>query len=293
MIAAGIEYDTAGTGPPVLCLHGIGGGIDSFRPQMDAAVANPASGPASRIERRAGSGSRSGIARREFPPPALKGFQVLAWNMPGYGASTAEVWPPGFADLSSALGDFIASIGHETVHLVGQSLGGMLALEHALRRPEQVSSMVLIGTTPSFGGRDSSFGDTFVKARLAPLDAGLDMAGMAKAATPGLVGPAASPEVTRSIETLLAAVTEETWRGILRCLVTFNRRNDLERIAQPCCLIAGSHDLNAPARTMKWMAEKLPSAELHVIEDAGHMINQEDPERTNAIIGRFLRKGLP
>ena len=291
MIAAGIEYDMAGTGPQVLCLHGIGGGIDSFRPQMDAAVANPGSGSVSRNETRAGTRDKSGIARRDSPSPALEGFQILAWNMPGYGASTAEVWPPGFAYLSAALGDFIASIGHETVHLVGQSLGGMLALEHALRRPEQVSSMVLIGTTPSFGGRDNSFGDAFLKARLAPLDAGLGMAGMAKAETPGLVGPAASPEAIRSIETLLAAVTEETWRGILRCLVTFNRRNDLERVAQPCCLIAGSHDWNAPARTMKWMAEKLPCAELHVIENAGHMINQEDPEQTNAIIGRFLRKG--
>ena len=291
MISAGIEYDMAGTGPPVLCLHGIGGGIDSFRPQMDAAVANPGSGSVSRNETRAGSRAKSGISRREFPSPALEGFQFIAWNMPGYGASTAEVWPPGFAYLSAALGDFIASIGHETVHLVGQSLGGMLALEHALRRPEQVSSMVLIATTPSFGGRDNSFGNAFLKARLAPLDAGVGMAGMAKAEAPGLVGPAASPEVIRCIETLLAAVSEETWRGILRCLVTFNRRNDLNRVAQPCCLIAGSHDRNAPARSMKWMAEKLPCAELHVIENAGHMINQEDSEQTNAIIGRFLRKG--
>ncbi len=203
------------------------------------------------------------------------------------------MWPPGFAYLSAALGDFIASIGHETVHLVGQSLGGMLALEHALRRPEQVSSMVLIGTTPGFGGRDNSFGDAFLRARLAPLDAGLGMAGLASEAAPGLVGPAASPDVVRNIETVLAAVTEETWRGILRCLVTFDRRNDLKRIAQPCCIIAGSRDLNAPARTMRKMAEKLPSAEFHVIEDAGHMVNQEHPEQTNAIIGRFLRKGLP
>lgn len=291
MIAAGIEYDMAGTGPPVLCLHGIGGGIESFRPQLDAAVANPGSGQVSRDHPRSASGVTSGAAGREVPPPALKGFQVLAWNMPGYGASTAAVWPPGFADLSAALGNFIASTGHESVHLVGQSLGGMLALEHALRRPKQVSSMVLIGTTPSFGGRDNSFGDAFLEARLAPLDAGLGMAGMAKAAVPGLVGPAASSDAIRSIETALASVAEETWRGILRCLVTFNRRNDLSLVAQPCCLIAGTHDRNAPARTMQKMAERLPRAEFHLIEDIGHMINQEAPERTNAIIGRFLRKG--
>ena len=284
MITAGIEFAAEGAGDPVVFLHGIGGGIESFRPQLDSAGGKSHT-------------TRNGVeigptqASPHDADTGLHGFRALAWNMPGYGASETTRWPPGFDTLSEVLGRFIAATGYGTVHLAGHSLGGMLALEHALRRPEQVKSLVLIGTTPGFGGRDASFGDAFLKARLAPLDAGEGMADLARNSAPNLVGPDASPEVVARVEEQLATVTEKTWRGILKCLVTFNRRDDLGRVAQPCCLIAGGHDQNAPARTMARMAERIGSAEFHLIENAGHMINQEDPDRTNDIIGSFLRQG--
>ena len=276
MIVAGIEYDAAGEGPPVLCLHGIGGGTKSFRPQLDDAAHTIPDDP-----------DRNSAAN------GLGGFRLMAWNMPGYGDSVATVWPPSFQSLSETLGDFVDALETGPVHLVGQSIGGMIALEHALRRPDQVTSIVLIGTTPSFGGRDESFGKTFLNARLAPLDAGLGMAGMAREAAPGLVGPSASKEVIADVEQPLAAVPETTWRGILECLVTFNRRDDLARVTQPCCLIAGGHDTNAPARTMERMAAGLPRAHFHVIETASHMVNQESPTEVNRIIGEFLRSHNP
>lgn len=256
MMAAGLEYAEAGVGPPVICLHGIGGGAESFRAQL----------------------------------AGLKGCRVIALNLPGYGASAPGPQPPGFDTLSRALGEFIAALGLGQVHLVGHSIGGMLALEHALRRPDQVASLVLIGTTPSFGGRDDRFRDEFLKARLAPLEAGQTMPEMARAAAPQIVGPQASAEVIEAVAAPMARVPETTWRGILQCLVTFNRRGDLGDVHQPVCLIAGGHDMNAPPRTMAKMADNLPKAEYHLIGPAGHMINQEAPAETNAIIGRFLRK---
>jgi len=256
MIAAGIECAQAGQGDPVICLHGIGGGIESFRAQMDGLV----------------------------------GWTVLSWNMPGYGASLADQWPPSFESLSQQLGRFIEALEFERVHLVGQSIGGMLALEHGLRRPQQVASLSLIGTTPAFGGRDESFKNAFLKARLAPLEAGKSMAEIAGVAARSVVGPGASADVIEAVRAPMAKVSETTWRGILECLVTFNRRDDLTRVALPCCLIAGGHDQNAPARTMERMAAKLPNAEIHLIETAGHMINQEAPCETNMILRDFLMR---
>lgn len=256
-VLAGITYAEAGAGDAVVCLHGIGGGVESFRPQLDGLA---------------------DVAR------------VVSWAMPGYGGSTAEAWPPSFESLSDALGRLIEALGAPRVHLVGQSIGGMLALEHALRRPEQVATLSLIGTTPSFGGRDPSFAAAFLKARLAPLEAGMSMAEMAAKAAPQVVGDGAAPEVIAEVAAPMAAVPEATWRGILECLVTFNRREDLGRVAQPCCLIAGGQDQNAPARTMEKMAAKLPRAEYHLIEPAGHMINQEAPCETNTILRNFLTR---
>lgn len=255
-MAAGIEYAEAGEGPAVICLHGIGGDTESFRPQLEG----------------------------------LTGFRVIAWNMPGYGASARAPWPPSFESLSAALGRFAEALGLERAHLVGHSIGGMVALEHAVRRPDQVASLTIIGSTPAFGGRDDSFKRAFLEARLKPLEDGMSMAEMAEASAPDLAGPIADAACIASVVASMARVSEETWRGILECLVTFDRREALAGLDLPACLIAGSEDRNAPARTMERMAQKMPRAEFHVIEGAGHMIELESPDQVNAIIAAFLEK---
>ena len=256
MISAGIDYNEHGAGEPVVFLHGIGGGAASFDHQLRA----------------------------------LAGYRCIAWNMPGYGASNASLWPPTFASLSASLAEFIDSLQLGRVHLVGQSIGGMLALEHAVRAPEQIGTLTLIANTPSFGGRDESFKQSFLEARLGPLNKGLSMADVAAAAAPALVGPGASMQTISEIETILASVSEVTWRGILECLVTFNRRDSLASITQPCCVIAGSHDANAPAKTMQKMSDALGAAEFHIVENAGHMVNQEKAELTNQYLTDFFGK---
>lgn len=252
-VVAGIDYDEAGAGAPVICLHGIGGSADSFAPQRGA----------------------------------LPG-RVIAWSMPGYRGSPPDTLT--FEALVARLFGFMDALGIEAAHLVGQSIGGMVAMEAAARAPERVRSLGLIGTTPSFGGRDPSFAEAFLKARLGPLDRGQTMAEMAVESAPAICGRGASADVVEAVRAPMAAVPEATWRAVLECLVTFNRRDDLAAMTMPACLIAGSEDRNAPARTMEKMAEKMPDAEYHLIEGAGHMINQEAPEAVNAVLSDFLRR---
>jgi len=255
MMAGDIAYSGRGDGPLVIFLHGIGGDAEGFRGVMD-----------------------------------LPGYRAVAWNMPGYGDSPTGAWPPSFASLSLSLAGFIGALGATRVHLAGHSIGGMVALEHAVRRPEQVASLTLIGTTPAFGGRDESFKRAFLEARLALLNAGQSMAEMAKGAAPALVGPDADPEVIAEVARGLSRVPETTWRGILECLVTFDRRNDLAAVSAPCCLIAGTDDRNAPRKTMARMAEKMPDARYHELPDIGHMIPQEAPDRVRSILAAFLEE---
>jgi len=256
MISAGIDYLEAGSGTPIVFLHGIGGGARSFEPQLTN----------------------------------LAGYRCIAWNMPGYGASKADPWPPSFESLSSSLSAFIDSMELKPVHLVGQSIGGMLALEHAVRRSDQVATFTMIGATPSFGGRDESFKVEFLKARLAALDAGQSMQDIAASNAPMLVGPNASEQCINDIESIFSQISEQTWRGILETLVTFNRREDLPELNVPCCLVAGSRDNNSPARTIRKMADKLPNAQFHLIDGAGHMVNQEAPMLVNDILNQFFEQ---
>jgi 3-oxoadipate enol-lactonase len=56
----------------------------------------------------------------------------------------------------------------------------------------------------------------------------------------------------------------------------------------PCCLIAGDLDDNSPARVMSKMAEKLPNAIFHIVKNAGHLVNIEQPELVNALLRDFF-----
>ena len=242
-------------GPPVLCLHGIGGDRTSFANQLGQ----------------------------------LGGRRVIAWNMPGYGGSD-PLMQMDFAALSGAVVALLDALGIATVHLVGQSIGGMIAQEVAIRSSDRVASLGLIATTPAFGGRDDSFRQAFVAARLGPLDAGVDMATLAKQAIPAIIGPAASAEMRQLAIAAMGRIDETAFRQVISCLVTFNRRADQHRISQPCCLIAGSHDTNSPARVMAKMADGLANATFHIVDQAGHLVNSECPATVNEILTAFFNR---
>ena len=242
-------------GPPVLCLHGIGGDRTSFADQLGQ----------------------------------LGGRRVIAWNMPGYGGSD-PLMQMDFAALSEAVVALLDALGIATVHLVGQSIGGMIAQEVAIRSSDRVASLGLIATTPAFGGRDDSFRQAFVAARLGLLDAGADMATLAQQAIPAIIGPAASAEMRQLAIAAMGRIDETAFRQVVSCLVTFNRRADQHRISQPCCLIAGSHDTNSPACVMAKMADGLANATFHIVDQAGHLVNSESPETVNAILTAFFNR---
>lgn len=253
-----LTFEDYGKGEtPLICLHGIGGNTDSFRPQLDE---------------------------------LSKYTRVIALNMPGYGGSHL-VNPATFETFSNKLHDFLNAAGIERAVLLGQSIGGMVAIDFAIRFPERVEKLILVATTSAFGGRDESFKDAFLKARLAPLNAGKSMAELANEFVPEIVGPIAKPADIANAVNSMSEVPLETYRAIIECLVTFNRREELGTISHPTCLIAGDHDRNAPAKTMEKMASKMPNATFHLIEGAGHLVNLEAGAATNAIVKKFLSLG--
>lgn len=260
---AGIEFtiaepanlDPAGT---VVFLHGIGGDDTSFEYQSRALCDQ---------------------------------FQVVAWNMPGY-RNSAVLSPFSFELLAHSLASLLDALGVEKIHIAGQSIGGMVAQEFYHRHPARVASLVLIATTAAFGGKDSSFRDAFLSARLKPLDNGVSMGELARQSMPAVTGSAISDSALQGAVDAMAGLSETVYRDILNCLVTFNRRVEFDRINCPTCLIAGSEDRNAPASTMEKMAGRLKHAEYHELASAGHLVNTEMPDECNRIIRSFLQKSI-
>jgi len=209
--------------------------------------------------------------------------------MPGYQQST-RLNNITFSTLTNSLHDLLIALKTGPVHIVGQSIGGMIAQEYALLHSENVKSLTLVATTSAFGGRDDSFKDAFLKARLKPLKEGKSMQTLAEETVSAITAKNVSEEVIAAAVKSMAAVPVETYTDILKCLVTFNRRTDIAEIRCPVCLVAGSEDTNSPAATMKKMAEKMVISEFHEIRNAGHLVNLEKAGEFNRILQQFINK---
>ena len=147
-----------GIGPEaIFYLHGVGGDRTSFDAQIGAG------GP---------------------------GFAHIAWDMPGYGDSAA-LPEMTFAALAEAALRLIDALHIERAHLVGHSMGGMIAQELVASHPDRVASLVLSATSPAFGKAGGDWQQEFLAARLAPLDEGKTPADLAPAIVEALVADGA------------------------------------------------------------------------------------------------------
>ncbi len=253
-----LSWREQGHGQPLVFLHGIGGGAACWQPQLD-----------------------------EFG----RAYRALAWDMPGYGESE-PLEPPTFAGYAGALRQFLAERGAVRPVLVGHSIGGMIAQEFLAANPGVARAVALVATSPAFGRPDGAWQQAFLRARLAPLDAGQTLPELAPEIVRGLVGPAARAEGIEQATRCMAAVPAAAYRAALACLVTFDRRAALSAIDIPCLVLAGEADTNAPPAMMRSMAAKIPTARFEVLPGLGHLPNLEDPPAFNAALRRFL-ENLP
>ncbi|MGE3067281.1 MAG: alpha/beta fold hydrolase [Hyphomicrobiaceae bacterium] len=255
-IAGGISYLAAGPagGLPVVFLHGIGGGAGAFTPQLEAL---------------------SGSCR------------AIAWDMPGYGASTLPA-VEGIGALAERLSGFLSALNGPPAVLVGHSIGGMIVQEYLARALGPARAVVLVGTSPAFGKPDGDWQREFLAARLGRLDAGRTMRELAPEMVAGLVGDNPDSAGRALAVASMAAVPEATYRAAVRSLLGFDRREALARIGVPTLLIAGTRDPNAPAPMMQRMADRISGARIVILEGAGHLQNLEQPAAFNAALGEFL-----
>ncbi|WP_431271437.1 alpha/beta fold hydrolase [Dankookia sp. P2] len=230
-----------------------------------------------------------GIGGASWAPvlPALAPARVLDWPLPGYAGSPM---PPetSFAAWAGLLRDRLDAEGIPRIDLIGHSIGGMLALDFALRFPERVRGLVLYATTPAFGGRDPAFAEAFLAERLAPLGAGQDMPALAESSIRPMLRPGTPDALVQLAVDAMAAAPEAAYRAAVRCLTTFNRRDDLGRLAAPTLLVAGEADPLAPPKTMERMRDAIRDARLAVLPGCSHLAHLEDPAGFNAAVQGFL-----
>ncbi|MEM8951044.1 MAG: alpha/beta hydrolase [Pseudomonadota bacterium] len=256
-----IAFQIAGDeGMPLVFLHGIGGDAESWRPQLDG---------------------------------FSKDYRAIAWDMPGYGDSAplAEMTFPALVDTVSVLFDRLSV---NQAHLVGHSLGGMIAQAFALAHPERLKSLTLAATSAAFGKRaggeiDTDWRDNFIEQRLGPLDRGASMAELAPKLVKNIIGDELDPKGLEQAILSMASVPEAGYRAAIKCLAGFEQEEALGDIRTPTLLIAGEKDPVVPPKVMRRMADAMPDARLSVLEGSGHLVHLERPYAFNHQLGDFLK----
>jgi 3-oxoadipate enol-lactonase len=215
-------------------------------------------------------------------------YRTIAWDMPGYGGSPL-IDPMTFESLSDSLIRMMDHLKIKQTHLVGHSMGGMVAQQAIATSPDRFKSLILSATSPAFGKADGDFQKQFVAARLKPLEDGLAMKDLAKKQVPAMVGDNPNPKGLALAYESMSKVSPETFIASMHCLVTFDRRDNLSLIDLPTLLVAGEKDTNAPAPMMEKMASKIRNSSYVCIAGAGHLSNMERPEEFDVIIRNFIK----
>jgi len=216
-----------------------------------------------------------------------KKYRAAAWNMPGYGKSIL-IGEMSFPSLAGSLLALIDDRGWKKVHLIGHSMGGMIAQEFAVAHQHRLHSLTLFATSPAFGKPGGDFQKKFVESRLAPLSAGGTMAHLAGSLVDNMMSSHAVSSGKRIAYECMAGVPPETYRAAIECIVTFERRANLPKIGVPTLAVAGELDTIAAAPIVEKMAAKIPASCYVCLPELGHLANLEDPQAFNAVLGEFL-----
>ena len=248
-----VAYRSAGTGPPVLFLHGLGGSATAWEPQLE------------------------GLAGE---------LHCIAWDLPGYGDSLPIV-PLTFPAIVDAAAALLDELGIARVDVVGLSFGGQQALHLALRHPDRVGRLVLADTSARFGA-DGTDVEEWQRLRLDPLDAGVTPAAMAADVIDSITAPGFSGHERARTIAAFARIPADGLRAAVHCLPTHDVRDRLGEIAAPTLVIVGELDQETPLAYAETLADGIPDAELRVIAGAGHLTPAEAPDEFNRLVREFL-----
>jgi len=205
-----------------------------------------------------------------------EGFSVAAIDLSGHGRSTFREGD-GLEVYTQDVLAVLERLSPDTF-LVGHSLGGAVVLNVALRHPERLGGIGLIGTGARLRVLPELLKlveDDFTKA----VDLLLEWA---------FSGDAPPELVAKARERMRANGQRALQRDLLTC-DGFDVMGKLDQIRVPALIICGREDRLTPVKYSEYLRDHIPDATLHIIEGAGHMVMLERPREVSRAIEDFLK----
>jgi pimeloyl-ACP methyl ester carboxylesterase len=247
-----LYYEMIGEGPPLLMIHGLGSSSRDWEKQID---------------------------------PFAQKYKVVTLDLRGHGRSEK---PPGsysvrmFAEDTAGL---MRELNIIPSHVVGISMGGMVAFELAVHFPELLCSLTVVNSYPEM--RVETFYEHLQMWRRILL---LELLGMR--GTGIMLGRHLFPNPEqRDLRDMFISRWAENdklaYRESFRALLNWDVEQHLSEIKVPTLVVASELDY-MPLEEKRAYSAKIPNSRLVIIEDARHAVTAERPEQFNLILGEFL-----
>jgi pimeloyl-ACP methyl ester carboxylesterase len=239
-------YLEQGEGTPIVILHGLMGGLSNF----------------------------DGVT--EYFPK--HGYKVVIPELPLYSMSLLKTSVQTFAKY---LKEFVDFKGYDKVILLGNSLGGHIALLATKLYPEMVEALVITGSS---GLYENSMGESYPRRG--------DYEFIKKKAQDVFYDPEiATKEVVDDVyETVSDRNKLVKTLAIAKSAIRHNMAKDLPKMKTPTCIIWGKDDNVTPPEVAEDFQRLLPDADLYWVDKCGHAAMMEHPVRFNELLHDWLQK---
>ena len=228
-----------------------------------------------------------GMWNEQVPPLLAAGYQVLRIDLRGHGGSSAV---PGNYAMTQLASDVIAvldAVSLKSVHLVGLSIGGMIAQSLALDHPDRVRSMMLCDSQPA------SPEDALT--RWGPRMVAVQKAGTCEPLGDGTMGRwftdafrERRPSRWKQIRDTVVGTSPQGYIGCAYAIQHFDFRPRLPTLRVPTVVVCGADDPGAPPGESQHIASLIPGARFNDIPKARHLPNVERPEVFNPMLLEWL-----
>jgi pyruvate dehydrogenase E2 component (dihydrolipoamide acetyltransferase) len=220
-----------------------------------------------------------------FATPALaEDHTVYALELPGHGGSSKDVGPGDLDYLVDAVVGFLDAVGLARVHLVGHSLGGLVAASAALRDPGRALSLTLVASAGLGEEINGDYLNGFISAASRrELKPALELLfADSGQVTRQLVDDVLKYKRIDGVDAALRSIAEHVFGDGRQHVLVADR---LAELGVPLLVLWGEQDQIIPAEHARHVPEQ---AEVHVLEGSGHSPHMEAAGDVNRVMERFL-----
>jgi sigma-B regulation protein RsbQ len=230
-----------------------------------------------------------------FVAPAFEAtHRVVLFDHIGCGKSNLAAYSnQRHASLTGYAEDVVDILQQLDLHdaiIVGHSVSSIVGILAAIRAPERVAKLVLVGPSPRYLNDPPDYVGGFERADIDGLMDMMEsnMLGWANFLAPAVMGPQSPPEMTQELRASFCASDPYITRRFAAATFLGDNRSDLPLLTVPSLIIQCSDDAIAPRAVGEYVHAHLKASTLRVIDASGHCPHMTHPAETIAVIRDYL-----